>query len=343
MVRFAGGGRTYNPYAFDTPAQKRRRLDATADLATSLGLPEVGGFLEEAADLIDATGDQLVPQDHRLGSTSRAVRSGSRRMPRSRRFTRRRRRRGKASRAFTKKTGSALLKLKPTNRFLSAFNESNFTAGDGTTRRLYIYAPVSNIPVSTGTSGFENTETLWLKAIKVRGRLSLDQTTNSIRCRMLVIWTNQFADLPDGWTTYDSATTALTNPTQAAADLESNIRIFETSDAEETGQPSAPFVGNATGIDIIDTQLVTVLGGREWFLSTQHLLNFINFDMYVPINRKWRMHTEFGSLGTDQKRSHQHGNYYVIFQVFSNSNANNILAAQDVLMVGDVIAYFKPL
>lgn len=208
---------------------------------------------------------------------------------------------------------------------------------------LHIASPVSNIPTSTGAGGTENTDALWIKAIKVRGRIALDQTTNSLRCRMLVLWTNQFADLPVGWTTYGNTTTALTNPTQVAADLESNIRIFETTDAEETGQPSAPFVGNASGIDIIDNNYVRVLGGREWFLSQQHLLNFINYDMYIPINKKWQMMTELGDISTDQKRSHMDGNYYVIFQVFSNTNANNILVAQDVRMTNDIIVYFKEL
>ena len=334
-------GRTHNPFAADSPAQKRRRLQATEDVLTAAGFPEAAGFLNEVAD-IAGVGDQVVPESHRLGPPSSKARRSSNRMPRYRRSGRRGRR-PKASKWFIRKTGSALLKLKPTKRFLDPVTEAVFPAGDATTRVLFISSPVSNIPTNTGAGGTENTDALWIKAIKVRGRIALDQTTNSIRCRMLVLWTNQFADLPVGWTTYGNTTTALTNPTQVAADLESNIRIFETTDAEETGQPSAPFVGNASGIDIIDNNYVRVLGGREWFLSQQHALNFINYDMYVPVNKKWQMMTELGDISTDQKRSHMDGNYYVIFQVFSNTNANNILVAQDVRMTNDIIVYFKEL
>lgn len=331
-----------------SPSQKKQRLDFISDALTAVGQPEAAGYVEGVSDFIDELGgDQLVPAAlSGIAPPSSKGRVSSSQMGRYRRSGRRRRRgrRSKASPWFTKKTGSALLKLKPTKRFLDATSETTFSAGDGTSRTLYIAAPVANIPTNTHASGTENTDELWIKAIKIRGRISLDQTTNSIRCRMLVLWSKQFADLPTSWTVYGNTTTALTNPTQTAADLEGNLRIFETSDAEELAAPNTPYTGNVSGIDIIDNNLVKVLGGREWFLSQQHLLNFINFDLYVPINRKWKMYTEFGEISsTDQKRSHTHGNYYVIFQVFSNTNANNILAAQDVLMTNDMIVYFKTL
>ena len=67
-------------------------------------------------------------------------------------------------------------------------------------------------------------------------------------------------DLPAGFTTYGSTTTALTNPTQTAADGETNIRIFESSPAEIAGQPSADYVGNASGIDLVDNDFAFLCG-----------------------------------------------------------------------------------
>ena len=233
-----------------------------------------------------------------------------------------------------------MLKFAETKRLVDGISESTLTAGNGTTRNLYIANPVAQL--TQGTSGDDIVgNSFWLKACLLRGRISLDVATNSLRVRMLLIKTRQFADLPPGFTTYLNTTTSLTNPTQVPGDGETNIRIFETSDAEETGQPSAPFVGNASGVDIIDKDLVKVVGGREFFLSTQHLLNFQNFHIYIPINQKFTVYSEFGSAPTDQLRTVDGYNYYWIVQVFSNSNANNIAVAQDVLMIADIITYTK--
>lgn len=332
-----GSGRTYNPYASDSPAAKRRRLHEAEGVLTATGFPEIAGALETVADVFE--GDQVVP-----GSSFRALPSSGRglstRRPNKAMPFRRRRWRRRRRRTFNSKVGSALLKFAETKREVDSVAQQTFSAGDGITRVLYIASPVGNILQGTGGDGHVG-DAMWIKAIWVRGRISLDQTTNSLRVRILVISTQQFADLPTGFTTYGNTTTATTNPAQTAADQESNIRIFETSAAELAAQPSAPYVGNASGIDIIDSDLIRVHGGREYFLSQQHLLNFQNVDIFVPINKKWRNYSEFDVDVTDQMRSFKDRNYYVILQVFSNSNANNILAAQDILGTFDLITYFK--
>jgi hypothetical protein len=218
--------------------------------------------------------------------------------------------------------------------------QTTFSAGDGTTRVLYIANPISQIVQGTTSEDISGKQ-FWIKAFMLRGRISLDQTTNTLRVRILLLKSRQFADLSAGWQTYTSATTSLLAPVQVAADGESNLRIFETTDAEEVAQPSAPFVGNATGIDIIDNDLVQVVGGREYFLSQQHLLNFKNVQIYIPVNEKFKLYEEFGATPTDQIRTVTGHNYYWIMQVFSNSNANNILAAQDILGTFDIATYFK--
>jgi len=323
--------------------QKKQRLDFIGDVLTAAGQPEAAGYVEGLSDVLNS-GDQVVPQAFSRGpprlssGARRSSRRGrvSRRMPRTKRWRSKRRRR----RTFNQKGGSALLKFIEPRRNLDPLTEATYTSGDGTTRVLYINNPLNNI--AQGTSGNDVTgDSLWIKSIWVRGRISLDQTTNSLRVRILVIRTRQYADLPAGFTIYGNTTTDLTNPTQNATEMASNIRIFETNDAEEAGQPSAPFVGNASGIDIIESNLVKVVGGREYFLSQQHLLNFQNVDIYVPINKKWTRYSEFGDADTDGNKQRLNFNYYVIMQVFSNSNANNILAAQDILGTFDIITYFK--
>lgn len=340
VAGYFGGGRRFNPFASDSPATKRRRLDFIEGVLTAAGQSEAAGALESINDSL--SGPQLAPRlpEHLLeaapslagarGSRTQMARSGRRRWRRRRRKT------------FKGKVGSALLAFKETHRHLDPIAQSTLSSGDGTTRVLYIANPVAQIFQDVGASDSTG-DALWLKAMWFRGRISLDQTTNSLRVRILLVKSQFFADLPAGLTVYGNTTTALTNPTQDPEQKEGNVRIFETSNAEEAAQPSAPYVGNASGIDIIDKQYVSVLGGREYFLSQQHLLNFINVDIYVPINRKWKQVSDFGIADTDQNRSFTHGNYYWIIQIFSNSNANNILSAQDILLTADIVTYFKNL
>jgi len=338
---YVGRGSRFNPFASDDPSTKRRRLDIIEDALTAAGQSEAAAYLEGLNDSL-GTGP-LAPRlpEHRgsrapLSFTAAKSRLSGR-MSRTRWRSRRRRRK-----TFNAKVGRALLRFKETKRFITSVSQATFAAGDGTTRVLYIANPIGDIGQGVDAEASIG-DSMWIKALALRGRISLDQTTNSLRVRILCIWSQSFADLDSGFQTYGNTTTASTNPTQQLARGEQNVRIFETSDAEETGQPSAPYVGNASGIDIIDGQQVKVLGGREFFLSTQHLLNFTNFNIYIPVNRRWRQQRDFGVTDADQTRSFLDGNYYWILQVFSNSNANNILAAQDILGTFDIVTYFKDL
>jgi len=316
---------------YDDPSKKRKFSKELADIALAADQPEVAGLIEAASDAF--SGEQIVPEQL---LRSQAVPSSG--MARASRFRGRRRFRRRRRKTFRSKVGSALLGFTETKRQLDSVSQGFLQAGDGTTRVLYIASPVSQI--IQGTTGATVTgDQFWIKACWLRGRLAIDQTTNMLRVRILLLATRQFADLPAGLTTYGNTTTALTNPTQVAP--EANIRIFETSAAEEAAQPSAPFVGNASGIDIIDNDYVTVLGGREYMLGTQNLGYFQNVDLYVPVNRKWHSQSDFDAVQADQIRSYRSMNLYWIIQVFSNTNANNILAAQDLLGTFDIITYYK--
>lgn len=353
VAGYFGKGYRGTPIQFpdESPASKRRRIEVIADEATALGLPEVSGVLHGIEDLFEG-GPSYTPssQTHplhaarlaRLSAASRRLTTSHRPPVRSKKMARFRRRRfrRRGRRSFTSKVKGTILAMKETKRQLDSTAQATFSAGDGTTRTLYIASPIGN--VSQGTSGDDAIgDKLHIKALWLRGRISLDQTTNTLRVRILCIATRQFADLPLGWTTYGNTTTATAFPTQTPADGETNIRIFETSAAEIAAQPSAPYVGNATGIDIIDSDLVRVVGGREYVLGTDNANYFQNVDIYVPIGHSVFNYSEFDAPPTDQLRSFKSMNYFWIMQVFSNSNANNILVAQDILGTFDIITYFK--
>jgi len=334
-VGYIGRGFRFYPGSLDEPKSKQRLLTAATDLALAAGQPELAGGLDAIKDA--TSGDQVVPSQVFGAPSSQAAPSSS--MVRVSRFRNRRRFGRRRRKTFRAKVGSALLRFTETRRQLSSVSQGFFQAGDGTTRVLYIANPLQF------TQGGERQDftgdQVWLKTFWLRGRLAIDQITNSLRVRILLIASHQFADLAEGFNTYGNTTTALTNPTQEAASGETNVQIFETSAAEFAAQPSSPYVGNASGIDIIDNDYVKVLGGREYFFGTQNLGDFKNIDIKVNVNRKWKAASAADVVQTDQLRSFRNMNYYWILQVFSNTNANNILAAQDLLGTFDIITYFK--
>jgi len=334
---YFGKGRRGISFPSESSASKRRRLDEIEDGLIAAGQPEVAGLIEGAADLF--SGDQLVPQSVRQVFSSRRPARGSRRQ-RQKRFKMARRMR--RSKGFKSRVKSVILSMKEGQRILDSVSQATFTCGDGTTRVLYIADPLSTL--TTGSDGNQMAgNEIWLKGLWMRGRIALDQTTNTLKVRIMLLKTRQFADLPAGFTTYGNTTTALTNPTQVAEDGEANIAIFESTPAEITGQPSARYVGNASGIDIVDNDYVTVIAAREYWMSPDKTLPFKDVDVYVPINRRWKKQSDFDEGETDQIRTFKGWNYYWVMQVFSNTNANNILAAQDIVGTFDIITYFKEL
>jgi hypothetical protein len=328
----------------------------------AIGLTEEAHLVEEVADLVDEAeewyeevtnpvpslaNNQQSTNQGLTGAVSSRVHPGSlgRRFTRSPKMARRFRRGRKGRRrrpTFKRKVKGIILSMTETQRILDPVPQTTLSCGDGTTRTLYIANTVSQLINGSDTNEVAG-RTFWIKGLWMRGRVALDQTTNTLKIRIMCIATHQFADLPVGLTTYGNTTTALTNPTQAAAANATNIRMFETSAAEAAGQPSAAYVGNASGIDILDMDYVKVLRVQEIWMSPDKTLPFRDIDLYVPINRRWSFATDVDEGATDQLRSYRNMNYYWTIQVFSNSNANNILVAQDVLFTGDMIMYFKEL
>jgi hypothetical protein len=338
--------------------RKRTRLHDLEKPLEAIGLTEEAHLVEEVADLVDEAEEwwdevtNPVPEapNNQLGTNQDSVRAVSSRVhpgnlgkgfTRITRMARRRfrgRRRGRRRPTFRRKVKGVLLGMTETKRILDSVQQTTLSCGDGTTRVLYIANTVSQL-----INGSDNNEvdgnTIWIKGLWLRGRVALDQTTNTLKIRIMCIATRQFADLPVGLTTYGNTTTAITNPAQAPG--LTNIRMFESDAAEIAAQPSAPYVGNASGIDILDTDYVKVLKVQEIWMSPDKTLPFRDVDLYVPINRRWSFQTDFDEGPADQLRSFRNMNYYWVIQVFSNSNANNILVAQDILFTGDMILYFK--
>ena len=200
-------GRTWNPYAEDSPAAKRRRLEVAEDVLTSVGLPEAAGLLESAADFVDRTGDQVVPaiSDSRRGS--RGFRS---RMPRSIFGRRRRRRRVRVSRNLARKIVKVVSSNKETKQFSSSITTNNLGAGDGTSKVLQIFNIPANLTQGDNANDIDG-NVIWLKGISVKGLISSDET-QAIMYRIWMIATTQTADITLAGATYGNTTTAAANP-----------------------------------------------------------------------------------------------------------------------------------
>jgi len=316
----------------ESPARKRFRLDANTGLpATAVRSPSL--------------------LNQRL---LRSRQRGSRKPPSSRKprfpryirrktmYRRRRTRSRRVPRRLYQRVKKVVLSLKEPRRLLDSVSQATFTCGDGTTRVAYIAHPLSTLTTGSDKNQRDGTQ-IFIKGFWLRGRIALDQTTNTLKVRIMLLRTRQFADLPAGFTTYGNTTTATTNPTQDSTAGEQNIAMFETSPAEAVGQPSARYVGNASGIDIIDNDYVDVIKAREYWMSPDRTAPFKDIDIYCNINKKWSNQSDFDEGEADQLRTFMGWNYYWVMQVFSNTNANNILVAQDIVGTFDIITYFKDL
>jgi len=282
MVRFAGGGRTYNPYAFDTPAEKRRRLDATADLATSIGLPEVGGFLEEAADLIDSTGDQVVPTALSLKDSGK--RSGG--MGASRRRRGRRGRKGrKGRRSLRSKIFRGILRYKEKHHIKFGGIAQTLNFGDAISPVIRLYNPSQLVPSGTTEASYVG-NTFYLRGYRLRAFI----TAGAAISQNFTVCVRFFSsaakcDCTTGGTltnnegiTYGNTTTTITNPTQSG-NGEENIPMFD--------ETTRPFTG-LNPSSVVNTDYVSTI--RAWYF------NFVNYgvattdvfktiDIWMPVNR----------------------------------------------------------
>lgn len=327
------------PFA-DESAAKRRRLDAAAEVLAASGNLEAAGALEAASNLFSGPTAPVAALGRRPFSRHLQRAFSKRRMAFRRSFRNRRRRwRGRRRRMpFRAKVKHALLSLVEPRSNTDPFADATYTAGDGTTKVLYITAPISNLATGDNDHNIQG-NTIWLKGLKIRGRVRNDEPARAIKMDIWCIKTRQFADLPNSVTTYGSTTTFNTNPTQAAGN-ENNIRQFDIISGTE---PNV-FVGDNTGMSKFDTDYVTVLGKRTVYFTanvTPELEDFKEFGLYIPLNTMWSYDKDQDTSAADQLRSIKNYNYYVCWQVYTSDTASNIAIGNSVTAYMEITTYFK--
>jgi len=327
------------PYV-DESAVKRRRLDAAAEVLAATGNIEAAGALEAAGNLFSGPTANVRALGRQAFSRNLQRAFSKRGMAFRRSFRNRRRRwRGRRRRMpFRARVKSALLSLVEPRSNTDPFADATYTAGDGTTKVLYITSPIGNMVNSTSDFGFDG-NTIYIKGFKVRGRVRNDEPARAIKMDIWCIATRQFADLPNSVTTYGSTTTFNTNPTQASGN-ENNIRQFDIISGTE---PNV-FVGDNTGMSKFDTDYVKVLGKRTVYFTanvTPELEHFKEFGLYIPINRMWSYDKDQDTTAGDQLRSIKNPNYYICWQVYTSDTASNIAIGNSVTAYMEVTTYFK--
>lgn len=317
------GQKVFNAFASDPPAAKRRRLEAAEDIALASGNPEAAGLIDELGDLFygEDGQDQVVPDSVQLTA-----------VPRSRAFSRVRYRGSRGSSMSARKIKRVLLNMIETKQHNELTNALAVASGDATTPVIYISNPISNI--GQGTEGQDVVgQELFLRGIRINGRVTNDETTD-VHFRIWVIKSPIFADLPGGFTQYNSTTTASTNPTQTATEFEFNIPQFDS--AATNGQ----FVGATGGRDIVDPDLAKVIFSREIHLRSQYNPTE-TFKFWVPINRMWSHTTISGVAPADQLRNFARGNYYICMKLIGTSAVQDIATTVTATVDLEATVFFK--
>lgn len=331
---------TFIPFA-DESAAKRRRIDAAAEVLAASGNLEAAGALEAAGNLFSGPTAPVAALGRGRAFSQFSRKAFSRRMAFRRSFRKGRRRwRGPRRKSFRQKVKGALLSLVESQENTDNYGEANYAAGDGTQKNLYIVNPLSNLAVGDNDHNIAPGNTIWVKGFKLRGRVSTSVTTQTLRIKFWAIRTRQFADLPSTVTTYNSTTTFNTNPTQAAHN-ENNIRQFDII----SGTEPQVFVGDSSGLSKFDTELITVLGQREIYIppnTGDKVTYWRRFGLWIPVKTFWTYDIDQDTTPGDQLRGNKNSyNYYLCWQVYGTTTANNILATNVVIAHVDATTYFK--
>ena len=157
----------------------------------------------------------------------------------------------------------------------------------------------------------------WLKALSLRGQMSMDRTTppaTSAMVRITLLWSkDQSGAHDDGFSAFGNTTTAITNPTQTPPNV--NPRFFMNTAVPFTGQGYvAPF--DTTRHKVIRSWLIPVnpAGDAEAGELSMPTL----FKCYVPIRRM--MQVEDATQGPlTQPLRYKNGTYWWVIQVIAST------------------------
>lgn len=325
-------GRQFNPFGDDTPAAKRRRLEAAEGVLSATGFPEVAGFLEATSDAF--SGPTFHPKSLRIGGRSFGARvsNGSRTMPVGFNFRRKRRRRVRVSRNFARKVVKVVGRGKETKQFANSVTIANFAAGDGISKALYVFNPTAQLTQGDNANDIDG-NVVYLRGIKLKGTIYTDETSH-VKVSVWMCVTTQTVDVGIAGTTYGNTTTASTNPAATAPDT--NLAQWASATDPE------PFVGRAGGALAFDNTLVRIVGMRTFTLrgSGGDTSPFRRFNLWYPINARWQIRNPDNQAFTDQLMG-RGLNYYICWQVHGSTLANDIATTETVDIALEQTVYVK--
>lgn len=216
------------------------------------------------------------------------------------------------------------------------FDEVAMAEGDGVTRVIYVHSPVSAMNHSDEEDGFHGNQ-FYLKALSLRGQLSMDTTTPSATAaivRITLLWSkDQGSGFDTGFVALGNTTTANTNPTQTAPNV--NPRFFMNT--------AVPFVGQGY-VTPFDTTRHRVI--RSWIIPVNpagdseagQLSLPTLFKCYVPIKRMMQIEDAVQGPLTQPVRF-KNGTYWWVIQTI----ASNVGTSTDpvVNMEVQALTYFR--
>lgn len=327
-------GRTYNPFASDSPAAKRRRLNEAEGVLTAAGFPEVAGALESAADLISGTGDQVVPGSkshgflHPAASHAPALRRAMVRTMRSSRYRRGRRRRStEKSRTFRR-----VVKWKESKQIVLEPGTATLTAGDGTTRTIRLFNPWQVLSQGDGATNRDGA-TIFCRGFKLNLFFSDDATNTEdydivvtyFKSVVLTDTTTGLTNLDDRGITYGNTTTNITNPTQGDSGVAGTVNMPMYDDAAE------PFVGSDP-VAPLNTDIVKVI--KKWRIPMRSYgvagtQPFKRVSLWCPLNRIMTYENIEGTLQAGQFFAQGWQYYYSIAVVGASFLASTTLCTME--------------
>lgn len=260
---------------------------------------------------------------------------------RRRRFRGRKRRgkrrfRGKR-RGFARKVRNVIRRTLEPQRTPSTAQTLSLAEGDGTTRVIYVLAPVTSLIQGTDDATFRGNK-VYLKGVSLRGQLSMDVTTppaSSAAIRLTLLWSkDQGSGFNSTFQTFGNTTTSITNPTQVPPN--SNPQFFGLTAVPFTGQGyTVPF--DTTRHKVIKSFILPVNATGEF--DAPALAMPTMFKCYVRLNKTLQMEDLFSTPLSSVPRRFKNGTYWWVLQCIAGNTGTSTDTV--VNMTYQSVVYFR--
>jgi len=198
---------------------------------------------------------------------------------------------------------------------------TNLAEGDGTTRVIYVQAPISGMLHGDEEDRFQGNQ-FWLKALSLRGQLTMDTTTPPATAAIVRITLLFSKDQGDGFqtglTAFGNTTTAITNPTQVPPDT--NPRFFQNTAVPFVGLGyTAPF--DVTRHKVIKSWIIPVNPSGDVEGSALALPTL--FKCYVPIKRMMQVEDALQGPINGSNTRYKYGTYWWVVQCIAGNTGTS--------------------